>query len=356
MGGVEPAGQADAAGDAAGEQDQSEYDDESQEREGERGDLHKAAFCRVARRFLPARFSSLNRNESVAHAGRQNVEFLLQRLQTRAQQAALLGRQIERLGAERADHAVKTRKVHLPFGVEQASGDAQGCGDAVGQRLDRVHRRQRIEPGQQAQAGNFWFWSGAIHADLPSAGGLPKSYHRLAAMLPRRGPAPGRLPGGRRTVASGINRFFLHGAQGAGGRQNLPAWMRSFDMDLATIPLFALADRRLAWADARQGLLAQNVANADTPGFRGHEAAAFDAHLSAVDGSAGFLDRTNPLHLAAPAAANGVQANGGLRSVNGNAVSLDAELAKIAETETAHDLVADLYKKYLGFFKTAIGR
>ena len=39
-------------------------------------------------------------------------------------------------------------------------------------------------------------------------------------------------------------------------------------MDITNIGLFQLADKRLAWADQRQQVLAQNVANSDTPGYR----------------------------------------------------------------------------------------
>ena len=39
-------------------------------------------------------------------------------------------------------------------------------------------------------------------------------------------------------------------------------------MDLSQRAPLALAERRLAWLDARQRVLAQNIANADTPGYR----------------------------------------------------------------------------------------
>ncbi|HUB43399.1 MAG TPA: flagellar basal body protein, partial [Acetobacteraceae bacterium] len=39
-------------------------------------------------------------------------------------------------------------------------------------------------------------------------------------------------------------------------------------MDPTQIGLFSLAERRLAWADQRQAVLAQNIANAATPNFQ----------------------------------------------------------------------------------------
>ena len=44
------------------------------------------------------------------------------------------------------------------------------------------------------------------------------------------------------------------------------------------------------------------------------------------------------------------------RAPDGNAVALDEQLTKIADTETTQALVTNLYKKYLGMFRTALGR
>ena len=124
--------------------------------------------------------------------------------------------------------------------------------------------------------------------------------------------------------------------------------------DLATIPLFALADRKLAWIDTREQVLAQNVANADTPGWRAQDVKPF----------ASLLGRP-PLTLAAAEGASLVGAGGGAPGAtpqrtelapDGNGVVLDRELLKIADTDTAHRLTVQLVTSYLGMFRTAIGR
>ncbi len=126
-------------------------------------------------------------------------------------------------------------------------------------------------------------------------------------------------------------------------------------MDISDIPLFALADQRLAWVDARQSLLARNIANADTPRWQSRDLKPFAATLR----QAGVvLARTDPGHLA-PAGiggAFGAAAQVAERAPDGNSVALDKELAKIADTDAAHDLVMNLSKKYLGLVRTAIGR
>ena len=127
-------------------------------------------------------------------------------------------------------------------------------------------------------------------------------------------------------------------------------------MDPTTIPLFALADRRLVWLDRRLSTLAGNVANADTPGYRPRDVAPFAATLSNVGGPLAPL-RTSPLHLSGRGGEPGtVAAQDGERAPDGNGVSLDAEMLRMAQTDTAHELTREIYKKYLGLFRLAAGR
>jgi flagellar basal-body rod protein FlgB len=126
-------------------------------------------------------------------------------------------------------------------------------------------------------------------------------------------------------------------------------------MDLSDVPLFALADRRLAWVDARQSLLAQNIANADTPHWQAHDLKPFAAALQQASVQ---LVRTDPAHLV-QAGAGGVPGGGAVvaeQSPDGNSVAIDKELVKVADTDAAHELVTSLTKKYLGLVRTAIGR
>ena len=44
------------------------------------------------------------------------------------------------------------------------------------------------------------------------------------------------------------------------------------------------------------------------------------------------------------------------QSPDGNAVALDEQLMKVADTDTAHALVTTIYKNYLGMFSMALGR
>lgn len=125
-------------------------------------------------------------------------------------------------------------------------------------------------------------------------------------------------------------------------------------MDPSRIALFDLADRRLAWVGRRQEVLAQNIANADTPGWRSRDLKPFAEALS----RAGVAPvRTHAQHLS-PHRSNTMQdrIQQGERAPDGNAVALDVELAKVADSESTHSLVTGLYTKYLALFRAAAGR
>lgn len=118
--------------------------------------------------------------------------------------------------------------------------------------------------------------------------------------------------------------------------------------------MFALADRRLAWVADRQSLLAQNIANANTPKWQSHDLMPFSATLAAQSVQ---LAQTAPGHFAGTVTNGpGVAAVPGERSPDGNSVVLDKELAKMADTDSAHEVATSLMRKYLGLFRTAIGK
>ena len=67
--------------------------------------------------------------------------------------------------------------------------------------------------------------------------------------------------------------------------------------------------------------------------------------------------RTSALHLTGTSVRDPAQQTlAGERAPDGNAVRLDVELAKVADTDSAHLLVSDLWKSYLGMFRTALGK
>lgn len=121
--------------------------------------------------------------------------------------------------------------------------------------------------------------------------------------------------------------------------------------------LFDLAGKRLAWTASRQNVLASNIANANTPGYQARDVESFDKLLSRY----GVLtpNRTQASHLAGTSQAGGVPSvkeTPSSRSIDGNGVALEAQLMKIADTETMQSMVTTIWKKYAGMLSMALGR
>ena len=73
-------------------------------------------------------------------------------------------------------------------------------------------------------------------------------------------------------------------------------------MPITDIPILSMLRERMEWHQERQRVLAENVANADTPNYRARDLAPPDfSHEIQLASLA--LDRTNPLHITAQAAA-----------------------------------------------------
>lgn len=121
--------------------------------------------------------------------------------------------------------------------------------------------------------------------------------------------------------------------------------------------LLALAERRLGWLESRQRVLAQNIANADTPGYQPRDLQSF-AQLVAGQQSGVTLARTNAAHLGPSAGEASARRDRSVteRTPDGNAVSLDQQALRIAETDSAHALTLNLYRRYAALYRTALGR
>lgn len=134
-------------------------------------------------------------------------------------------------------------------------------------------------------------------------------------------------------------------------------------MDVSQTSLLGLTEHRLAYLERRQEVLAQNIANADTPGYTARDLRPFAAVLglgtSGMGPSPDGPARTQPAHLPGarrPAPDTRPDTRVAERPASGNGVVLDEQLMKVADTETQHQLAMGVYRKYLGLFRTALGR
>ena len=128
-------------------------------------------------------------------------------------------------------------------------------------------------------------------------------------------------------------------------------------MDPTRTTPVSLAERRLAWLESRQRVLAQNIANADTPGYRPRDLRPVAETLARAGAGVGLL-RTDARHLAPAQGTPGARPDAQVaeRARNGNAVALDQQALKVADTDTAHAFATGLHRRYLGLFRTALGR
>ena len=134
-------------------------------------------------------------------------------------------------------------------------------------------------------------------------------------------------------------------------------------MPISEIPLFSMLRTRMQWHQERQKVLAENVANADTPNFRTRDLKPLDfgSQVQAAGQITGQVRvaRTNPAHITG-AAANGAFATDRNNKYDvkpaGNAVNLEDEMMKVASNQMDYQAAISLYSRSMGLFRTALGK
>ena len=135
-------------------------------------------------------------------------------------------------------------------------------------------------------------------------------------------------------------------------------------MGITDIPILSMLRSRLDWSQARQRVLADNVANADTPHFRGRDLAPLkfdDPPLVAPTAASGItLTRTASSHMEGVGLSQSPFANKNAPVYEvrpaGNAVNLEEEMMKAASNQMDYAAATSLYSKSLHLLKTAIGK
>jgi flagellar basal-body rod protein FlgB len=130
-------------------------------------------------------------------------------------------------------------------------------------------------------------------------------------------------------------------------------------MAISDIPLFGMLRTKMTWHQQRQRLLAENVANADTPNFRPRDLVQPEFGRSAAAPGGVTLQRTAAGHFGGSAdGATSFRAKQGGYEVrpSGNAVHLEDEMLKVASNQMDYQAATTLYSRSLGLLKTAIRR
>jgi flagellar basal-body rod protein FlgB len=132
-------------------------------------------------------------------------------------------------------------------------------------------------------------------------------------------------------------------------------------LDLANTPFFGMLRQRLDQLSQRQQLIAENIANASTPGYRPRDldTAAFERMMASQTGGGGgiTLARTNASHMGAGGSPHGgaavITRDDSETTIDGNAVVLEEQMARAAETRMQFETGIALYQKGLELMRMA---
>ena len=125
------------------------------------------------------------------------------------------------------------------------------------------------------------------------------------------------------------------------------------------LTLLSMAKRSMDWVAQRQQVLADNIANSDTPGYvpKDVKAVDFSTVLHQTNQPAVLPTTTDPRHIVPKLMDPNVvqtQRNTYESSPDGNAVILEEQMAKMGDSKTLFDQVTALFQKNVSLIRTAI--
>jgi flagellar basal-body rod protein FlgB len=133
-------------------------------------------------------------------------------------------------------------------------------------------------------------------------------------------------------------------------------------LDIGKIGYFSQLTQRMGLLNDRQRLLAENVANATTPRFVPRDVDMRAAERAASRGGTGGLRiaQTNGQHMAGSQAASNsgrvINRPDSETTLDGNAVVLEEQMIRVAETRLQFETAIGLYQKGLQMMRTATRR
>jgi flagellar basal-body rod protein FlgB len=125
--------------------------------------------------------------------------------------------------------------------------------------------------------------------------------------------------------------------------------------DMITNDVFSLASAQAAWLLARENAVAQNVANANTPGYRAADVKPFEASLQSASLD---LAATSPQHIGlggsqVQAVSDDGAADDGETVLSGNNVSQEGEMMKAGQIGRGYALNTAIVKAFNGMILLA---
>lgn len=131
---------------------------------------------------------------------------------------------------------------------------------------------------------------------------------------------------------------------------------------LNDMPLMGFIRDKMKWHQARQSVLASNVANADTPNYKPNDlkAMTFEQHLPLSSRPSTGMYVTNERHMDVGGSFTSEfesnKKNDFEVTPSGNGVVLEDQMMKVAQNQMDFQLASTVYSRSLGLLKIAIGR
>ena len=121
--------------------------------------------------------------------------------------------------------------------------------------------------------------------------------------------------------------------------------------------VFKIAFAMATHAGKRQAVVAQNMANADTPGYRARDIDSFQSVFRGADD--GAMRATRSAHFDGPVNSGAVWREfepAGQTDPNGNSVSVEQEMVNAVEVKRQHDRALAVYRASLSVLRTSLGQ
>ncbi|MEO1291301.1 MAG: FlgB family protein [Pseudomonadota bacterium] len=115
------------------------------------------------------------------------------------------------------------------------------------------------------------------------------------------------------------------------------------------LTILNLASALARHSSQRHRVIAENIANADTPGYRARDVEAFDAEAMIRAQRDG--DMRSLQGRVAEMLIEDVQA-----SPNGNTVGIEDQMVRSTEAQASHDAAITIYKKSMDLMRMSLGR
>ena len=122
------------------------------------------------------------------------------------------------------------------------------------------------------------------------------------------------------------------------------------------LALFQTADQMAQHAGARQAVVASNVANADTPGYKAMQIASFSDSYEGLPQQQQRVTRAGHLSGGTSQAASRATAVLAEPSPNGNTVSIEDEMLSAVAASREHSRALAIYRHTMTVLRTSIGR